>query len=266
MEQWPLFYALMRLESGISTYDWLVEQYEEEKATHETSIDRDTTQAVMSSGQSGNTKTPATTKTTSKTTTLLHGKVQARTDDTQTQSQYSNTSSGATGSGAISANVSKNSPMSISMSGYNGGANAVDAQNTSLSQQAAIAGELNYASTLATGSQNAQTKTTGSNSGTDTTTNTGTVTTRDSGTDTETQSTTVTDGGTITDSATRSDQSNAVGGMTETGSTTDLRVKTGRYTRMASLLRDAADFIATTDAWEFLKSKIEPCFMGIYDV
>lgn len=265
MRYYPKYDALMRVEAGIDTYDWLVEKYEEEKATHAGTTDKDTSRAYEDSETYTDTKTPARTKTIEKTRQLEHGQTTTRTDNLTQTGEYSGNTSGATGSGGISETSSKNAPMSIS-NGFIPGANGVSADNTSLSFQGTMLTEMAYATGISIGAQNSQTKTQGANSGSDETHSTGTVTTANTGTDTQTETETHTDGGTEQESRTQTKNAEETGGTTETVNGENLRVASGRYTRMSALLRDAEDFITTTDAWGFLSGKLERCFMGIYDV
>lgn len=114
-------------------------------------------------------------------------------------------------------------------------------------------------------------------SGTDSTSKTGTVSDATTGSDKREYKTTETDtlsgsdtisntfGKTTTTTDNRIQTANGTGAETSTTNSTHRLRHTGRYSAPAQLLSQAASFIMTTDAWEWLYKRLDVCFMGIYD-
>lgn len=337
-EHYPQYKAIFRLTEGISTYDYLVEKYQEEKrtaqetgtgTTSETATETGTIDETTS-GQTGGTitksgtstltprvqetetktatrtgqkvETPRVQTTTQTDGTIEYGQTATRTDDLQSVTDEDRDERTQTGEGTTATQTAKNAPMSITLAGGATGGNAPANGTASLTPNSAIAGELQYATaiSLSAGNSAIDTKATADNSTTQR--DTGTQTTATGGEDTSTQTVTQsrtgidttdeseTESVSVQKSKTGEDQtqtsatetrSGTASGTkgtetertgTKSGEKTDeksgeyLSVSTGRTTRISELLGDAVAFIERTDAWAFLRGKLEPCFFGIFDI
>lgn len=291
----PRYNQLLRIEPGVSQYDWLVQKYREAQLTKtETgtnsktgSVERDISDTQ--SGTKGNTRTFNTTDTTDRDVTgsETHGGTYSR------NKGYGKTS---TNSGTIGNSGTRVETGSVSDSGTNSSSNDHKALGKAAPQSVSYANQSGMPSTLDwsyPGSQGEDTNSASGSSSNTTTFNNHTFTDNNTttdarkttlgGTDTETDTDartvtkagtddgTVTHTGTITDSGSNSlsktvsdDTSTS---LTETGSKsgTDRTQETGRDVDIATLLSNAKGFIMGTNAWEWLSNQLEVCFMGIYD-
>ena len=288
---------LLRIQPGISDYDWLVQTYREMQNTKSESGSSsktnsvDKTTSVTESGTNGNTRTMNTTDVTDKDTTdsKTHG------GTLTTATTYGKTSSN---SGTVTNEGDRTETGSISDSGSN--SNSSDqmtlgkANPQSISYSGATSGMPNGLDWTYPGSQGEQKvtasgtdsntrtfnnhKTTDDFTQTDTRSNTLGGTDRTVQTDARTESgagtedSSVRHTGTITDAGTNSATKSGTEGIegeettATTGSSTDRTIEAGRNVDIATLLTNAKQFIITTTAWSWLKEQLEPCFMGVYDI
>lgn len=134
-------------------------------------------------------------------------------------------------------------------------------------ESATVTGEATEATESTTthgGTDREETEHTTTHSGMDATTRQETTT--HNGTDTRTDATT--HSGTVSDSGTGTARQTTTGRDTTTTTGSDERkfISTGRHEAPADLLARAVAYIQGTDAWEWLRRQLEPCFMGVYEV
>lgn len=295
------YQQLLRIEPGVANYDWLVQTYSERMASRDT--DSTDTTEESTSGTTGNTRTDRTTQsvtmTDARTLTTITDESTAedttRTDNlTATNSGSDSTTHGhtvttndnstnqASGSDSTSGthstknrSLGKTAPQSIS---YASGFDTDDTMDWQYPSSQAETGESGSSSDTTTyGRRDTQNRTTTTtNAGTDTYNrgtvlkNTGTQTTdRDiehdstvTATHGGTQTTATTHGGTLTDEGTTTSE----GESTKTHSGSDITKEryTGRNVDIATLLDNATAFIVKSSAFEWIRERLEPAFMGIY--
>lgn len=308
---------LLRIEPGISEYDWLVQKYEESQIVTDRDNTTSGTTTQATSKENGGTITDAKTggltstksgtidDTTSETkginrsiigsddtTSTLSGS-DTRTDNladsksvTKSKSitkDYDGDKTTTLDGETVSKELGRDNPMSASYAGT-GFPSSMDWTNPS-----------SQAENQETRDDSTRTitddTTTTTESGTDTTsgTNTGTVTTAYGKIDTRendnTQTTTETDtinrtfgresGETRTDSITGSNtktldttEDTTVTGSNSTSNAFDetvQKINTGRDIDTSTLLSNASAFIKGSSAWAWMSSRLEVCFLGIYD-
>ena len=284
---------LLRIEPGISQYDWLVQTYSERMETRDHSGDE--TETV--SGTTEQTRTDRTTASTTTTDTRTVTTVvdedtsgsSTRTDNLTTTDSGSHatahghaiTSRGTAESEAggsdtteqtgTTKDLEKFAPQSISYSSGTDSHDSLDWQYPSGQRENGTESE----STTRYGRTDETTTTdTTTHSGTDTTTTSGTTT--HTGTQGTTASgerdstTTQTHGGQMTAATTHG------GTLTDEGSTESERARTtadsditkarysGRSLDIATLLGNATVFIVSSSAFEWMRKRLEPAFQGIY--
>ena len=294
---------LLRIEPGISDYDWLVQNYKERKAEIDRSI-------RGSRGESASLdKTVANATTDSKTTTYNtleqndeqkwkdiansgavtaatnYGKRTVVDDDrtsngvtknTGTVSNVGSETSNSSGS-SDSKTMAKAAPQSIEYAGAGGGMpDNFNWQYSSSQGETKNVGSDNASSNSANTRTDDTTATSNGTdnrdyaeqlSGTDTTTTTNNTAQNESNVNSASSSKT----GTTTDTSTRggnvSTEEESSKHITDSTSedTTNKEQETGRNIDIATLLSNAKRFIITTNAWEWLANQLEVCFFGIYD-
>lgn len=288
---------LLRIQPGISDYDWLVQNYKElqtmksESGSTSKISSTDKTTSLTESGTNGNTRTMNTTDTTDKdttdskthggtlTTATTYGKTSTNSGTLKNEGDRTETGSisdsGSNSSSSDQMNLGKSNPQSISYSGATSGMpsgldwsypGSQGEQKVSSSGTDSNTRTFNNHKTTDDFTQtDARSNALG---GTDRTVNTDART--ESGAGTEDSS--VTHTGTITDAGTNSASKSGTEGIegeettSTTGSSTDRTIETGRNVDIATLLTNAKQFIIATTAWSWLKEQLEPCFMGVYDI
>lgn len=260
------YYELLRIEPGISEYDWLVSQYRElQREDMDTRTDTLTAEGTESATVN-DTETLDDTKTTtynildaneaSRTNTA--GKtitdVIARDDTVVTDTDTTN----------LTENDSKHADKILPMS----------ADGSITTTQTGEIGALSW--NTASGQNQTTTKENG----------TGTVDTTETLDSDETRTRTETNSGGYTDASekTKTGTETVVDGSEKTGEKTSSvqrsnestkasagtgrtrEIMTGRSGQIAIMLANAQDFIMKSDAWTWLQTRIDTCFMGVYDV
>lgn len=292
----PRYNQLLRIQPGISEYDWLVQNYREAEkvstmsGTSSKTGSNDKTLASTENGTSGNTRTMNTKDTTDRDTTKseTHGGTVTTRDDYGKTSTNSGTlkntgdrtesgsiqDSGTTSDTSDQKTLSKESPQSVSYANASGGMpSGLDWSYPGAQAEVGTTGSGSSSNTRTfnnhkTADDFTQTDTRKNTmGGTDTRTETDARTV--SGADTE--DVTVDHTGTVTDAGTNSvtrsgsDNTEYEESTTTGNSGTDRTIETGRNIDIASLLSNAKQFIIGTTAWGWLKGELEACFLGIYD-
>ena len=298
------YYQLLRIEPGISEYDWLVQKYTE--AQKENKVERDNTETLATNISDTGTisDSGSTVKGTSSVSATTHGHTiedknadELNGDTTESyQLQALHNKSTKTRSGAPIQTVTEDTrqknqkhlekinPMSISYSGgvsepSYGSGGTLDAGGALLwdspSGQSADFGKDTAKVTTSEiwNGTGAETRVIDDNE-TSVTSPTSPVTKEarkyddmeiHSGTDTQT----VSYGGQDTSSNTKTlnTDKTTTGNVINKGEENGLEreISTGRYDDPATLLKKAVGFILTTNAWEWLSNRLEVCFMGVYD-
>lgn len=294
---------LLRIEPGISDYDWLVQNYKERKAE----IDRSIRGSKGESFSLDRTVANATTDTKTTTYNTLEqdseqksknvansGSVTAVTDygkrtevdddktmngttkNTGTVSNAGSETSNSSGS-SDSKTMAKAAPQSIEYAGASGGMpdnfnwqySSSQGETKNVGSDSASSNSTNTRTDDTTATMNSTENRDFAEqlSGSDTTTTTDT--TAQSQTDVNSGSSSKT--GTTTDTSTKGGSVNtdeeSSRHITDSTSedTTNKEQETGRNVDIATLLSNAKRFIITTNAWEWLANQLEVCFFGIYD-
>lgn len=271
---------LLRIEPGIASYDWLVQNYQEAMTENTQNSSESTSQGTVNTvtndlednttrnatGTSDTTVTNDLANANTRISTTTHGAtVSTITSDTN-QAGGSDTRTGSDKSDSKS--LQKENPMSISyaggidishLSGHVGndlsweypGGQSESAQETESSDTTTY-GRTDTRSASSTVTNGGEDETVDESSGT----NTGTVVTDSDTTNNETVKTERT--GTV-------ETVGSVSG-TRTGNGTQVtkHIDTGRNVDVATLLTNATSFIVNSSAWEWIRRRLEPCFMGIY--
>lgn len=286
-QDYERYSQLLRVEPGVSHYDWLVTEYSEAltERTGTGGTTESTTEATESERTGGvtitynttNASTESGTRSESGTTGRETSGTNTRTDNTQqttsrtTSNDGTDTTTGSTKteSEGGTASVSKEMPHSISYSGatagnipsldwtYPGGQSQSknDQTTTGTSSNKVVRTGSGTESTTAKQTGTVTTATEGDESGTHSTSGQDSRTGQQTHTGTDTHSTTENGTGSRTQSRTAESQS--------ADSVKDRR--TGRHQSIAALLEEAKGFIVTTNAWEWLKGRLEVCFLGVYE-
>lgn len=282
------YLQLLRIEPNIAEYDWLVQNYNEAM----------TEIAETASGTSGNTRTNNLADSNTRTNNLTD--TESATDTTETESTKTRdltdertvsnsdtyghkiTTAGTTATEAGGTDttetetdtdtkgLAKDNPMSIT---YATGIDIADgdalqwdypsAQTEQATKTTDTRGTTYGRTDTATTSAETTHSGTDTKSGTDSTERTGTETTEGESTRTRTGTTTRT--GTVADTATHS------GTVTDAGTTSGSRtnvtkhINTGRNVDISTLLTNATSFIIGSSAFEWIRGRLEPCFMAVYD-
>lgn len=281
---------LLRIDPTVSDYDWLVQTYRERMLERSTtgSSNLETETTGENSTSYGKTITAVTDDDSTKTKQGTEGRTISIDDsesDTLTRQLtdkvvHSGSSSGTTSNPGYtdttseSANgktMGKDMPMSNTYTGTSGLPGSFDWSNPSTQAES-------QTDTDRTTSRSYDSST--STSGTDDYTNTDTA----NGTDTRaiTRDNSRTDSATKSDSETYADDKTVKtteGGKdtqtksgtvattgTKSESGTDKEIYTGRNEDPATLLRRASAFIANSSAWEWLKARLDVCFIQVYDI
>ena len=271
---------LLRIEPNIASYDWLVQNYKESMTENTRNSSESTSEGIINTRTdnlaNGQTKTITRdhdetitnnlADANTRITTTTHG---ATVTTTATDTETAGGSDTRTGSNkSDTKQLSKENPMSIS---YSGGidishltghtGNLLDWEYPSGQSESASEDEstdtTNYGRTNTRAldsvvSNGGEDEIVDENSGT----KTGTVTKATDASDTETISGTNT--GTV-------ETVGSVSG-TKTGNGTNVmkHIDTGRNIDISTLLNNATSFIINSSAWEWMRRRLEPCFMGIY--
>jgi len=242
---------------------------------------------TVSSDDRTNTKTLNTSKTNTISDDETDTLVTSGTNTTSSESDSSGTEKGAGYTDSSNQRtLGKDMPMSNSYSGTSGMPGSLDWQNPST--QAEVSGEVTREyNDNDTGETTAHTETTTtetpnetnarsiSRDNTRTENDTGTITdvldgeaestATNSGTDTRTithgTGNTTTHGGRDTLSTTNGNDVSE----TKSESGTDREIYTGRNEDPATLLRRASSYISNSSAWEWLKKRLDVCFMQVYN-
>ena len=271
---------LLRIEPGVASYDWLVQKYNEamtettknssESTSGETSqtVTYDLENASQSSGTENVDKLTTNDLYDAKTNTrtLTHGATVSTVATDTNQAGGSDVHTGNTKTDTKS--LQKESPMSIS---YSGGVN-IDGTGSQTRQgldwqypsaQGETAGVDESSDTTAYGRSDTRTlNSTVTNGGDDLTVDSGSVTK----TGTVSEGTEKTDSATVTatKTGTTGTAGESSGTRTETGTDVVKHIDTGRAVDISTLLVNATSFIVNSSAWEWIRKRLEPCFMAIY--
>lgn len=274
------YLQLLRIEPNIAQYDWLVQNYTEAMTETTNSVTGST--SGQTSGTQTNNLANSQTKTGSGSidTTVTNNLSDATTDSTTTThghtvtnivtdtNQASGTDSHAGSNKSDVKNLQKENPMSVSYAnGLNidgtGGATAqsLDWQYPSNQAESASVSEDSDTTTYGrkdTHSVNGTTTNGGQDtvSGTGSASHTGTVTT-----DTDTSVSETVQG---TNTGTVQNTGSTSGSHTESGTNVVKHIDTGRNVDISTLLENATSFIINSSAFEWMRKRLEPCFMGIY--
>lgn len=293
------YQQLLRVEPGVSKYDWLVQTYHEAMETR----DSDSTETATSekSGATTNTSTDARTENRTLTDALTLTTVtdESSSDDTTRTDNLTDRYSGAdttvhghsvsssdtsssTAGGSDSTtdttegttrSLEKIAPQSMSYGSGQDSHDSLDWAYPSGQREEGTDSESTSATTYGRTDSTTGSSTT-THSGTDTynrgtsLSHTGTQTTA---TDSErdatvtqthggTQTTATTHGGTITDNGHTSESGEST--RERSGQDTIKRRDTGRDVDIATLLGNATSFIVRSSAFEWMRSRIEPAFQG----
>ena len=308
---------LLRIEPGVSNYDWLVQKYEEAQTVTDrsNSVQGTTSQAIAKenggtitdakTGSLTSTKSGTIDDTTSESKTISHSVIgsddststlsgsDVRTDDlenakTVTSSKsvtkdYDGDVTTTLDGSTVNKELGRDNPMSAS---YSGGGFPATMDWTNPSSQAESSEDRDDTTRTLTDDTTSTTE-----SGTNTTSgsNSGTVTTAYGKVDTIDRDTTQTVTGTDTISKTferesgetRTDatsvdntrtldttEDTTVTGSNNSTNTLDetvQKIHTGRDIDISTLLDNASSFIKSSSAWAWMSSRLEVCFMGIYE-
>lgn len=239
----------------------------------------------QTSGTSGNTRTFDTEDTTSQTSsgTRTIDRDTVRGDQTTDTVADSGTSTGTSSSSDVTdhAGLQKAAPMSVEYTTLVGG---VTQQLPPLSWASATSQEQDGTTATSSSSDSTTSNSSSQRAGTLDSTVADDTSEATSGT----LSGTLNKDGTITDAGTTSGTKTGNGSHTgstteqETGTTTyntedstsdssegastSKEISTGRVSDPAEILQKAVAFIEATNAFEWLKNQLEPCFIGVYDI
>lgn len=244
----PAYLELLRIEPGYAEYDWFVQNYKEQQATSEGQINHSSTSektnsnsaihggTVGVSGTNGNTRTLNTTDTLDSSTVNGHTSSENRTS----------------GDVSRTTEVQRQNPMSAEFS----------ASSTRSATAGGVTESQVWSNILNPSVSGDNLQHSGHNEGV-----TG------SGQDTETVDNTSHQTGTVTDAGSNSSTTTRQLTDTEQGSSTDetqftrdeasvrRTVLKGRSTDIAELLRKAENVIIDSNAFDYLKSELNKCFM-----
>lgn len=286
---------ILRLEPELQTteYEWLVEDYLNTDTTHSGSNTQNNTgKNILTHGL-----TTDETNNISHTGTVEHKHTQdeATNYDNETGSSSGNTSENTTRTDNLSESTNSSSDTLIKQ-GYKDNqinfnkSNPVSISYTDEQINSALTGgqygvptpDWHYASGqtqqynehIITGSEpdNVTTKNTKSNTGTQSSESSsessGNTNSKKGYNRNETTTDTYNENTNETKSITNSgdDITNTTSNITGNDSSTGNENKQGRHTEISQLLDRAVSFIAKTSAWEWLESRLEVCFMGVYDI
>lgn len=289
LRDYEQYNQLLRIEPGISKYDWLVTEYEELQRKS------DSTQTTAKTGNTSTTKSETTSGTesqtidTNRTETGTDGNTRTLTDastervidtidDSTTYTIDETTSNNRSGNQTTDNETNTDNqtltralPMSTTYgsggaSGFPAGLNWETASGQEETKGNRTDGGSITSSETGGGTRNADNVTVLDGDRQRNVTHGGTITTVDSGTDS------VTVDETKEVSGTKSGTLQGSGSVTETGSgsvegsDTIRQIRTGRNGQIANVLTRAKEYIQTSNAWEWLAGRIETCFMGIYEV
>lgn len=295
------YMELLRIEPGIAHYDWLVQSYREAMETRDS--DSTETATSEKSGTSTSTSTDARTENRTLTDALTLTTVtdESSSDDTTRTDNLtdryggadttvhghsvstSDTSSSTAGGSdsttdtteGTTRSLEKIAPQSISYSSSQDSHDALDWAYPSGQREEGADTESTSQTTYGRTDSTTGSSTT-THSGTDTynrgtsLSHTGTQsTTTDSERDATvtqthggTQTTATTHGGTLTDSGSTSEEAEST--TAKSGSDIIKSRETGRSVDIATLLDNATAFIVKSSAFEWIRERLEPAFMGIY--
>lgn len=287
------YYQLLRIEPGIAEYDWLVSQYKElQRENTDSKTNTQSVEGTIETSESSTVDEDITNTTTHNTTdtgtvtrdndletnvTETITRDDTRTidrEDTGTNSRTDVTDNDTTNTSLTDGKgLTRSLPMSASQIGIDSDGNISSLDWGTASGQTQETNKQN-----STGTSDTTLTSTGSDSiisaGTDVLDSDESRTKRevlDGGyTDTSTKSktgteTNVTDG-TTTGSKTGSTEKSEDTTTTETGTGRIREIMTGRNDQIALVMENAKAFIESTDAWEWLESRIDTVFMGVYEV
>lgn len=289
LRDYDRYEQLLRIDPTVSDYDWLVQIYRERmlerSATGSSSLETET--SGENSTSYGKTITAVTDDDSTKTKQGTEGRtilIDDSESDTLTRQLtdrvvHSGSSSGTTSNPGYTdttdesvngKTMGKEMPMSNTYTGT-GLPGAFDWTNPST--QAESQTDTDRTSSR---SYDASTSTSGTDDYTNTDTANGTdtraitrdnsrtdnVTKSDSETYADDKTVTTTEGG--EDTQAKSETVATTGTKSESG--TDKEIYTGRNEDPATLLRRASAFIANSSAWEWLKSRLDVCFIQVYDI
>lgn len=293
---------LLRIEPGISQYDWLVQNYKERKNEIDKSIrgsksESSTLERVVSNATTSQKTTTYNTadqenaqgwKDVANSGSVVkdtdYGKRTVIDDDGSGSSTTRNTgtvsnaeSEVANGTSNSSAkSMGKTAPQSISYAGTSGLPNTLDWANPSTQAESKGTESSNTASNSNSTRTDDTTSATNNSSsrdraeqlsGSDTETTTNTTARNETDVENKTHAKT----GTVTDATTRggnvsTDEEGSKNTIDSTSEgTVDKEQETGRNIDIATLLSNAKRFIISSNAWEWLANQLEVCFFGIYD-
>lgn len=291
----PRYNQLLRIEPGVSQYDWLVQKYNELQRVHTESgtTNRTSSSTKETTGAESdlklNTKTNNTTDTTytdgaiseanGGTVNKATGYGKTVTNSGSVSSSGSNTETGqihdvgTQQNSSDSKGLSKASPQSISYAA-GGFPSTMDwtYPGSQSEQKNTASGEDRNTRTF-DNHRNANTSSTTDNrsstqggSDLETTTDSRTKTNLHHDTTVLNKSGTVIDqgSGSVTKTGSETGSSRTGGSDSKSG---DERVReTGRDVDIATLLQNAKAFIAVSSAFEWLRGNLEDCFMGFYEL
>lgn len=275
---YPQYEELLRLEPGKAKYDWLIEEYFELQRTH--------SGETAQSGTSGNTLTNKkgigiTVHTSGDDTDAHTGTVGNEGQNSSSSSGSNDTSTEYQGETTTSGNNSGSSDDNTDSSHI-----AVNKQNPMSNSYSATAGEI-PALSWGTMSAQEQTKdhtktsssTSGSSSSTESFKNRKDVTSgSNSGSTNGTTSDTTNYNDTMTHShdvtvrteydEDKADTTETSGSSSTSGSDkyTDRELHTGRHGNVSDIIKAASEYIKGSSSWEWLRKRLEVCFLGVYDI
>lgn len=266
---------LLRIEAGVSQYDWLVTKYHElqrqttgtETSTGETTKQSENGQTVNDNILYTDIKTRGVSSQGSDTdsenkTVTIDGDEHTITDiDTETTDNIDTTIDRTNSTDTKT--MAKDTPMSIEYAGATGIPSALDWRTASAQGEESQTGtsqDVTDTDRTITGTDDRDVRKTTDR--TDETTRTASGTDAHGETESVSNIRTGENGRTIAGTGSETD---TVTGETENEATIR-EIMTGHDGQIANILERAKQYIITTNAWEWLAGQIDTVFMGVYDV
>ena len=280
LKDYKHYNELLRIEPGITQYDWLVTQYMELQRQKTGEYSDTTGEEGSKNSTLANTRTTeesvkdTESSTKSNTNTLTGTKATSGTRDTDTDNNTTTSGTDVTDEDTTETvksdtkGMTRALPLSITTNQAYWTEHEISDAHLDWSTATDQSGSGTNGRTTGTDdisvTHNSTTDFDGdvSEKYSDTTTDNRTVT--DAGTGSKTGSRSIE--GTTTDSGTNVETSS--NDITKTGSNSDLtrEIYTGRQGKIAEILEEAKTYIETTDAWNWLSKQIDTVFMGVYDI
>jgi len=281
-KEYKHYEQLLRIEPGISDYDWLVTQYREmQRYDNETDSTQDSlattrhltvSETVSNNGEAHDTITGQHSET--EATEATYTKSESRTkdqDDTTTGSSSSTTDRDSeTYDKGDTKTLRRALPMQTLYSGQDPWYATKNISDVLLEWSTATEQD-------GTGSENRTTESDDTSvSSSNSISFESDVTDRTTGTNTDEKTVSGSGSNSQTKSNTHEDATTKAGTNTNTGSDSrhtsgereglSQEVNTGRNGQIAIILENAKQFIENTDAWAWLETRIDTVFMGVYDI